>query len=163
MYEPLARDLGKPCVISGFEPADLMETVLFLCRQVAEERAEVEIAYRRAVRPEGNPKAREIMNAVYEPCESEWRGLGSIPGSGLGLREDFIEHDPVRAWEIKLPPGLADAEPKGCICGEILRGVSVPADCRLFGKACTPENPVGACMVSDEGTCHSWYQYGRKR
>jgi hydrogenase expression/formation protein HypD len=163
MYEPLAHDLGKPCVVSGFEPADLMETVLLLCRQVVEDRSDVEIAYRRAVKPDGNRKAREIMNEVYELCESEWRGLGTIPDSGLGLREEFVEYDPVRSWGIELLPDLLAGEPKGCICGEILRGVSVPADCQLFGKACTPESPVGACMVSDEGTCHSWHLYGRSR
>jgi len=163
LYEPLARDLGKPCVVSGFEPADLMETVLFLCRQVVEDRADVEIAYRRAVKPEGNPKAREIMNTVFAPCESEWRGLGTIPGSGLRLRDQFVEHDPARAWGIEIPADLAEGEPKGCICGEVLRAVSVPTDCKLFGKSCTPDHPVGACMVSDEGTCHSWHRYGRLR
>jgi hydrogenase expression/formation protein HypD len=163
MYEILARDLGKPCVISGFEPADLMETILFLCRQVAEGRSEVEIAYRRAVRPEGNRKAQAVMRRVYEPCASEWRGLGVIPGSGLCLRHEFAVHDPIERWGIELPSDMISREPKGCICGAILRGVSVPTDCALFGKACTPESPAGACMVSEEGTCHSWYLYGRSR
>lgn len=161
MYQVLAKDLGKPCVIAGFEPADLMETILFLCRQVVEGRSEVEIAYRRAVRPEGNRKAQVVMNQVYQPCESEWRGLGAIPRSGLRLRHEFAEHDPIRRWGIELPADLALGEPKGCICGEILRGVAIPTKCGLFGEACTPEHPVGACMVSDEGTCHAWYVYGR--
>jgi len=161
MYEVLARELGKPCVVSGFEPADLMESILLLCRQVALGRSEVEIAYRRVVHPEGNRKAQSVMHEVFEPCPSEWRGLGVIDGSGLRLRDEFAAHDPIREWQLELPPDFAAAEPKGCICGRVLRGIAVPSECALFGDACTPEQPVGACMVSEEGTCHSWYLYRR--
>jgi hydrogenase expression/formation protein HypD len=125
--------------------------------QVEEGEARVEIAYRRGVRPEGNPKAIRIMEQVFEIGSAQWRGLGEIVGSGLKLRSDYQEFDAERAFNIVTE---AAREPEGCLCGEILRGVKMPLDCSLFGRACTPEHPVGPCMVSSEGSCAAYYLYG---
>jgi len=156
-YEPIARKHKLPCVIAGFEPLDILLAVWMLLRQVNEGRAEVEIEYSRVVKPEGNPKAVKVMMEVFEPCDSTWRGIGTIPGSGLKLREEFYEMDAEEAFDVEVEP---TREHPGCICGQILRGVKEPTDCPLFGKVCTPRTPVGACMVSSEGTCAAYYKYG---
>ena len=117
----------------------------------------MEIAYRRGVKPEGNRRALEVMGQVFEPGAANWRGVGSIPGSGLKLREEYRRFDAEAAFDIQTPP---PREPQGCICGEILRGVKTPRDCALFRKTCRPEQPVGPCMVSPEGSCSAFYQYG---
>jgi hydrogenase expression/formation protein HypD len=128
-----------------------------LVTQVENHQSKVEIAYKRGVTPEGNLQAQIIMAQVFEPCPANWRGMGAVPASGLKLRRKFADFDAEVAFDIKPEPAI---EPKGCICGEILRGVKTPADCRLFRKICTPENPVGPCMVSSEGSCSAYYLYG---
>lgn len=155
-YRFLARDHGIPCVIAGFEPLDILQTIDMLLAMKADGRAEVEIQYSRVVRPRGNPVAQEQLYRVFQPADSEWRGLGSIPGSGLEIREEYARFDARRAFQVD--PGLA-REHQGCRCGEVLRGVVKPPECRLYGKVCNPENPVGPCMVSSEGTCSTWFQF----
>jgi len=156
-WEFVARDYGIPCVVAGFEPTDILQCVDMLITQAEKHEAKVEIAYKRGVTPEGNLQAQKIMQQVFEPCPGNWRGLGEVPNSGLKLRPEYALFDAEVTFDIKLEPGI---EPKGCICGEILRGVKTPADCHLFRKVCTPENPVGPCMVSSEGSCSAYYLYG---
>jgi hydrogenase expression/formation protein HypD len=158
-YEFIPREYGVPCVITGFEPLDVLQGIDMLLRQIAEGRAEVEIQYRRGVRPEGNPLARELVSRVFETSDADWRGLGCIPGSGLKLRPQYARFDAEEAFVINPPP---TKEHKGCLCGDVLRGVKMPPECPLFARACTPERPVGPCMVSSEGTCAGWYQYGSR-
>ncbi len=156
-WEFIARDYGIPCVVSGFEPLDILQCIDMLVAQVENGESKVEIAYRRGVRPEGNQQALKLMEQVFEPCLAEWRGIGEVPDSGLRLRKEYQHFDAELAFDIDPGPPY---EPKGCICGDILRGVKTPADCKLFGKACTPEYPVGPCMVSSEGSCSAHYLYG---
>jgi hydrogenase expression/formation protein HypD len=156
-YEFIPRDYGIACVVSGFEPLDILLCVDMLVAQVENGEASVDVAYRRGVRPEGNRVALELLNQVFEVCDANWRGIGTVPGSGLRLREEYRRHDAGCAFEID--PG-DPVEPKGCICGDILRGVGKPSDCGLFRVACSPEHPVGPCMVSSEGSCAAHYQYG---
>ena len=156
-WEFIARDYGIPCVISGFELLDILQSVEMLVSQVENGKSQVEIAYRRGVRPEGNRQALKLMSQVFEPRPALWRGMGGIPGSGLKLRNKYQRFDAEFAFDIR--PSLP-REPAGCICGDILRGVKTPADCKLFGKVCTPQSPVGPCMVSSEGSCSASYLYG---
>ena len=152
-YAFLVRDYGVSGVVTGFEAADVLEGLLMLAR---EKEPGIHIQYGRAVRPEGNAVARQLMERVLEPCDADWRGLGVIPGSGLRIREEFADFDAERRFAIATDEPL---EPKGCRCGEVLRGVTDPAECALFGRRCTPEDPVGACMVSSEGACAARYRY----
>ncbi len=156
-WEAVAHDYHIPGVVSGFEPLDVLQAVSMLVAQVEKGEARVEIAYRRGVRPEGNPEALRIMERVFEPRPAQWRGLGEINGSGLKIRSEYQRFDAELAFDIVTEPAQ---EPPGCICGPILRGVSTPQDCTLFGKACTPEHPIGPCMVSSEGSCSAYYLYG---
>lgn len=156
-WEFIARDYGIPCVVSGFEPLDILQCVEMLVRQVEKHQSKVEIAYKRGVTPEGNLQAQKIMAQVFEPSPAKWRGMGGVPDSGLKFRQEFAPYDAEVSFDIKTKPPI---EPKGCLCGEVLRGVKTPADCKLFRKACTPENPVGPCMVSSEGSCSAYYLYG---
>jgi len=155
-YRFLAEEYGVPSVITGFEPVDVLQGVYMLAKQVAEGRAEVEVAYTRAVPPEGNPAAVAKMNEVFEPCNAEWRGIGVIPGTGLSIREEYARYDALVRVPVTPPE---PKEVKGCQCGEVLRGVTLPFECKLFGRACTPEHPVGPCMVSSEGSCAAYYRY----
>jgi hydrogenase expression/formation protein HypD len=159
-WEFIARDYHIPCVVSGFEPLDILQCVSMLVAQVETGRSEVEIAYRRGVRPEGNREAIKLMERVFEPGPASWRGMGEVPNSGLKIRKEYQHFDAELAFDID--PGLP-YEPKGCICGDILRGVKTPLDCKLFGNVCTPQYPVGPCMVSSEGTCAAYYNYGEQR
>jgi hydrogenase expression/formation protein HypD len=156
-YEFIPREFGIPCVVGGFEPLDILQALDMLMAQIAAQQARVEIAYTRAVRPQGNPAALKMMSQAFAPVDAAWRGIGVIPGSGLALRPDLAAYDALRRFPLDLPP---PRENKSCRCGEVLRGVLRPPQCPLFGQACTPENPVGPCMVSFEGTCSAWYQYG---
>jgi hydrogenase expression/formation protein HypD len=156
-WEFIARDYAVPCVISGFELLDILQSVDMLINQVESGKSQVEIAYRRGVRPEGNRQALKLMKQVFEPCPAQWRGMGEVPDSGLKLRKKYQRFDAELAFDIKPSP---TREPAGCICGDILRGVKTPADCELFGKVCTPQSPVGPCMVSSEGSCSASYLYG---
>jgi hydrogenase expression/formation protein HypD len=159
-WEFIARDYHIPCVVSGFEPLDILQCVSMLVAQVETGRSEVEIAYRRGVRPEGNREAIRLMERVFEPGPASWRGMGEVPNSGLKIKKEYQHFDAELAFNID--PGLP-YEPKGCICGDILRGVKTPVDCKLFGNVCTPQYPVGPCMVSSEGTCAAYYNYGEQR
>jgi hydrogenase expression/formation protein HypD len=157
-YEPIARTYRVPIVITGFEPVDMLEGLLRAIRQLEDGRAEVENAYSRAVRPDGNPKSRALIAEVFEVCDRKWRGVGTIPGSGLRLSPAFAAFDAERRFEVG---AIATEEPAVCISGEILRGVRKPHDCPAFGTACTPMQPIGATMVSAEGACAAYYAYGR--
>ena len=158
-YEHFAEAYRKPVVIAGFEPLDVMQAILMLVRQVNEGRAEVENEYLRAVSRDGNLKAQERMAEVFElRAEFEWRGLGVLPCSALKIRERYAAFDAERRFHLEY---RSVPDNKACECGAILRGVKRPQDCRIFGTACTPENPVGSCMVSSEGACAAHYSYGR--
>ncbi len=158
-YEPFAAQYHKPVVIAGFEPLDVLQAIRMLIRQVNEERAEVQNEFVRAVDRDGNRNAQALMDEVFELRESfEWRGLGSLPHSARRIRAEFAEFDAERRFALTYQPV---ADHKGCDCGDILRGVKRPQDCKLFGMVCTPENPVGSCMVSSEGACAAHYTYGR--
>ncbi len=156
-WDFIARDYGIPCVVSGFEPVDILQCVDMLVDQIENGESTVEVAYRRGVRPEGNLEAIRLMDKVFEPCPAGWRGMGEVPESGLKIREEYCRFDASLAFDID--PG-EPYEPAGCICGEVLRGVKTPLDCKLFGKTCNPEYPVGPCMVSSEGSCSAYYLYG---
>lgn len=155
-YEFIASDYRVPSVITGFEAGDIIQGIAMLLEQIASGRADVEIQYKKVVREEGNQKALSIMNEYFEPCNAYWRGIGMIPESGLKLRDRFRHRDIKTIFDINIPDY---EEPKSCICGYVLRGIKIPTDCPLFGKACTPEKPVGACMVSTEGSCAAYYKY----
>ncbi len=159
-FEFVAAKYRKPCVITGFEPVDILEALLMIVRQHAEGRAEVEIQYRRAVRPEGNPVARAYIDKYFMPAAARWRGLGVVPASGLELRPEYRALDARTRFPLAVEPGR---RPRGCSCGEVLKGVKLPYECPLFGKACTPARPVGPCMVSSEGSCAAYYRYGARR
>ncbi len=153
----LAEEHGLPGAVAGFTPADVLRAVVEIVRQVADGRAEVVNLYGRVVTEEGNRVAWGLVERYFEPADAEWRGLGTIPDSGLALRAEWAHRDASRL-PVELP---APREPAGCRCGEVLRGVAGPPDCPLFGGACTPERPVGACMVSSEGTCAAWFRHER--
>jgi len=147
-----------PQVIAGFEPLEVLLGLYLLVKQIVEGRAVVENAYGRAVRPEGNVKAQRMMAEAFDVCDIVWRGFPVIPGSGLKLKPQFERYDALQKFGIRLKDVKVTT---GCLCNELLRGVKEPTDCRLFGKACTPLKPVGACMVSSEGACRIWYTYGK--
>lgn len=157
-YKRLAENYHIPCVVTGFEPADVMQGIEMLLAQVLAGEARVEIQYSRAVSWEGNPKAQRILGLVFEPCDAEWRGLGVLPGSGLAIRPELAAFDADRLLSYPLPEA---ADNPACRCGEVLKGKLAPFACPLFATVCTPEAPVGACMVSSEGTCAAAYKYGR--
>lgn len=156
-YEFLARTHGLPCVIAGFEALDVLQAIVMLLEQVVAKRAAVEIAYKRAVSPGGNPVARKLLHDAFTPCDSVWRGLGELPGSGLAIASCLQDHDAGR-FDVLVEP---TREHPGCACGEVLRGTKTPFECKLFGKICTPDDPQGACMVSTEGTCAAAWRYGQ--
>lgn len=155
-YRFLAEKYGIPGVITGFEPVDVLQGIAMLVRQLHEGRAEIEIAYARGVMPEGNPVALVAIDEVFETCTATWRGLGDIPGSGYRIRDEFANFDAVRRFEPDVEP---TRDPKGCRCGDVLRARIAPNECPLFRTVCTPENPVGPCMVSSEGSCAAYYRY----
>jgi hydrogenase expression/formation protein HypD len=157
-YDDLAEKQQIPCVVTGFEPVDVMKGVEMLVRQVVEGRSDVEIEYTRVVKREGNRKAREVLARVFTPCDADWRGLGTIPGSGLEISAPYSAFDAEKALPVAVE---ALKEHQGCRCGDILKGKVSPFDCPIFATVCTPEAPVGACMVSSEGTCAAAYKYGR--
>ena len=154
------ENLPVPAVVAGFEALDILEAIVRLVRQAAQGEARLENAYRRVVRPEGNVVAQSMVAEVYEPADSSWRGLGVLAQSGLRVRQEFSRWDAAQAWPLPLPESR---EAPGCCCGEVLKGRLQPLQCPLFGKACTPLQPVGACMVSVEGVCAAWYKYGAGR
>ncbi len=155
----LSEEYRVPMAVTGFEPLDILRGVGMLVLQAKENVARIDNAYSRSVHPRGNQTALAIMNRVFEPCDAEWRGLGVIPRSGLRIREEYGRHDASRAFEMAVPSG---DEPPGCRCGEVLRGVLPPPECSLFRRVCAPDNPVGPCMVSAEGACSAYFQYGEE-
>jgi hydrogenase expression/formation protein HypD len=157
-YLFVAEEFRIPGVITGFEPLDILEGVYLLLKQKKEGRVAIEIQYKRAVTAEGNPLARAIMEEVFTPIDARWRGLGQIAQSGLMLRDEFQGMDAVQTFGL---PYEDKGDPVGCRCGEVLQGLIRPLQCPLFGTRCTPEEPIGACMVSTEGTCAAYYKYGR--
>lgn len=157
-YRFLAERYQVPGVITGFEPVDMLQGIAMLMRQLADGRAEIENAYRRGVMDEGNPAAIAAIDEVFEPCDATWRGLGVIPASGLQLRAEYAEYDASKRFDLEIEPTV---EPRGCRCGDVLRGVMRPDECPLFAKVCSPEHPVGPCMVSSEGSCAAYYKYLR--
>jgi hydrogenase expression/formation protein HypD len=160
-YEYFVEEFQRPVVISGFEPLDVMQSILMLVRQLNEGRAEVENQYLRAVTPMGNTKAKKLVAEIFELRRVfEWRGLGEVPYSGLRIKEEYADFDAEVQIPVEPPPAR---ENKACECPAILRGMKKPTDCKLFGIHCTPENPMGSCMVSAEGACAAYYSYGRFR
>jgi hydrogenase expression/formation protein HypD len=158
-FQFMPDEYGKPVAISGFEPLDLLQSMLMVLRQIADGRAEVENQYARVVPAQGNPRALEVMDEVFAVRpEFEWRGLGFIPESALRLSDDYAEWDAELRFAV---PGVRVADPQACQCGEVLKGAIKPWECKVFGTACTPERPIGACMVSPEGACAAYYNYGR--
>jgi len=158
-YEFVPREYGKPLVVTGFEPLDVLQSVYMIVKQIIEGRAEVENQYGRVVERDGNRRALEALFEVFEPRDYfEWRGLGSIPHSGMRMKAKYAAFDAELKFNV---PGLRVADPKACQCGEILKGVKKPWECKVFGTACTPETPIGSCMVSSEGACASYYNFGR--
>lgn len=158
IYKNIPEKYGLGCVVSGFEPVDLLTAIYMLVKQVENNDPKVEIAYTRVVKPEGNIKAQLMLEEVFELRDDWWRGLGVLPKSGLAIRQKYEAFDAEKQIPVEVEPTRED---KGCICGEILKGLKNPKDCKLFSKACTPNNPVGACMVSHEGACHAYYRYNR--
>ncbi|HMN02399.1 MAG TPA: hydrogenase formation protein HypD [Geobacter anodireducens] len=157
-YRFLPEEFGMPCVVTGFEPVDVMQGVEMLVRQVVEEKPRVEIQYSRVATWEGNRKALDVLAQVFPPFDAPWRGIGIIPGSGLRIADAYAAFDAEREIAVEVEE---TKEHQGCLCGEILKGKVTPFDCPLFANACTPESPVGACMVSSEGTCAAAYKYGQ--
>ena len=157
-WEPLAQKYHLACVVGGFETADLLKSLILLARQVGNDDIKVENAYPRAVAWEGNQRAIKMVDEIFQPADMDWRGLGRIPLSGLKIRDKYAAFDA----EVRLGVTLPEAqEPKGCLCGNILKGMNTPRECPLFGKRCTPSNPIGPCMVSSEGTCAAYHKYGQ--
>jgi len=160
-YEFFAEEYQKPVVIAGFEPLDVMQSALMLIRQLNEGRHEVENEYTRVVTREGNVKAQQLVADVFElRREFEWRGLGFVPYSALRIKSRFAAFDAEERFDV---PALSGSDVKGCECPSILRGAARPTDCKLFGTVCTPDNPMGSCMVSSEGACAAYWSYGRFR
>jgi hydrogenase expression/formation protein HypD len=158
-FEFIPADYRKPIVIAGFEPLDILQAISMILRQLQEGRCEVENEYKRVVPYEGNLRALEVMAEVFElRPHFEWRGLGFISHSGLKLSDAYAELDAEQRFSV---PGVRVADPKACQCGEVLKGVIKPWECKVFGTGCTPERPIGTCMVSSEGACAAYYNFGR--
>ncbi|MCX7794251.1 MAG: hydrogenase formation protein HypD [Thermodesulfovibrionales bacterium] len=157
-YKFIKDEYHVPSVISGFEPDDILQSIAILIENIISEKSELTIQYTRSVRPEGNKKALDILYRFFEPADAWWRGIGIIPDSGLRLKDEYRNRDIIERFGIKMD--YRDRSPlKGCRCGDVLKGKIIPPDCPLFKKVCTPENPVGACMVSVEGSCSAYYKY----
>ena len=155
-YSNLAQKHQTPCVITGFEPLDILQGIALLARQIIIRKPQVEIAYQRAVSHSGNQRARAVITEVFSPTDTDWRGIGNIAASGLAIRDNFVQFDAVKRFKITRPPAR---EPKGCCCGEVLKGIMQPPECKLFGHGCTPGHPIGPCMVSSEGACAAFHKY----
>jgi len=161
-YRFLAENHKIPSVIAGFEPEDVLYAVTLLLKMKLEKQARLVNIYREAVRPGGNAKAKELINRVFEPADAYWRGIGAVPGSGQKIKNEFAGFDAHREFAIERV--ISDTDEFGaCRCGEVLLGLIKPIQCKLFGNPCTPQNPLGACMVSMEGTCANYFKYGERR
>ena len=152
----LVDEFETPGVVTGFEPVDILQGICMLVQMIVEHRPAIDNAYRRGVNADGNPVARQLVEQVFEPCDTTWRGLGPIAASGLSIRPEFARFDAGARFDVPIEPTV---EPRGCRCGDVLRGAITPSDCPLFGHACTPEHPVGPCMVSSEGSCAAYFRY----
>ena len=152
----LVDEFKTPGVVTGFEPVDILQGICMLVQMVVEDRPAIDNAYRRGVNADGNPVARQLVEQVFEPCDTTWRGLGSIAASGLAIRPEFSHFDASMRFDVSIEPTV---EPRGCRCGDVLRGAITPSSCPLFGRTCTPEHPVGPCMVSSEGSCAAYFRY----
>ena len=158
-YYFIADKYRAPCVISGFEPIDILQSLDMIIKQYNTDNPQVEIQYDRVVKPDGNPAAVEAIYEIFEPADSDWRGVGKLPLTGLGLKNQYSKFDAAQAFPVDIPQSK---EPPGCKCGDVLKGILKPFDCKLFAAACTPEKPIGPCMVSSEGSCAAYYKYERK-
>ncbi|MBM4431898.1 MAG: hydrogenase formation protein HypD [Chloroflexi bacterium] len=156
-WDFLPRDYGIPCAIAGFEPLDILQAIYSLVDMIEGDAQAVSNAYTRSVRPEGNHVAQQMIQRVFAVAAAEWRGLGDLPDSGLSVRTEYAPFDAIYRFPVQVGPSQ---EPKGCRCGEVLRGIAEPSQCRLFAQGCSPEHPVGPCMVSSEGACAAYLQYG---
>lgn len=159
IYESLANEFKTPIAVSGFEPLDIMDSILNLVKQQNAGTYEVYNQYARVVSKDGNLKAKELINRYFEPCDFEWRGLGNINKSGMKLKDEFSNLDARVVFDCSVD---SVGENRACICGEILRGRAKPYDCKVFGKVCNPQNPIGSCMVSGEGACAAYYKYAKR-
>ncbi|MCK4816956.1 hydrogenase formation protein HypD, partial [bacterium] len=155
-YLPVVEQYHLPCVVAGFEPIDILQAIYMLVEQIEAGIPKLENAYQRVVTFEGNEKAQEIMHGVFETVDVPWRGIGTIPESGLVIRKEFASFDAKKEFDLSVPDAV---EPKGCACGQVLTGLKTPPECPLYKKVCTPMDPVGPCMVSSEGTCAAYYRY----
>ncbi len=156
-YQFLAQKYHLPGCVTGFEPIDILQGILVLVKMVVDGTSRIASEYDRVVRREGNQKAQEILYTVFDVCDSRWRGIGEIAGSGLTFAREYARFDVRAKYDIEIPEPV---QPAGCICGNVLLGLKMPNDCGLFGKECTPANPIGPCMVSSEGSCAAYYKYG---
>jgi hydrogenase expression/formation protein HypD len=159
IYVEIPKKYNLGVVISGFEPVDILRSILMLVKQIESEKYSVENEYSRVVKDEGNAKALQMLDEVFELRDDWWRGLGILPKSGMKVRDKYKKYDAEVMVAVEVE---ATKEEKGCICGEILKGLKNPKDCKLFGKACNPNDPVGACMVSHEGACNAFYRFNRE-
>ena len=158
-YRPIVEQFGRPCVVAGFEAAQILEGIARICTQLAAGAPQVESVYGAAVTPQGNRVAQRLLETTFETWDGPWRGLGVIPGASLRLKEKYSRFDALKRFGYSEMP---TREPAGCLCGKVLCGLIEPKDCGLFAKKCTPDTPVGPCMVSSEGACSAWFKYGRK-
>jgi hydrogenase expression/formation protein HypD len=158
-WQFLPAEHGMPVAVAGFEPLDILRAVADLVDMVEEAQPAVSNTYARSVTPQGNPAAMAAMDRVFATSTADWRGFGLVPASGLGIKEEFARFDAARLFDVDPGP---TREHKGCLCGDVLRGTVMPPECPLFDRACTPARPIGPCMVSAEGTCAAYYQFGRE-
>lgn len=159
-FRPILEQYNLPCVVSGFEDFQMTQGLARLAQQVVAGKAELINDYPQVVKPGGNPAALALLNEVYDTSDANWRGIGVIPASGMQLKDEFSQFNAARRFSL---PVIDSPEPAGCLCGDVIKGTATPADCKLFGKACNPINPIGPCMVSSEGTCQAWFKYNRPR
>jgi hydrogenase expression/formation protein HypD len=159
-FAPIVNDFGRPCIVAGFEPLQIIEGLAEICRQMAIGKAQLKSVYSAAVTKEGNLTAQKIINDCFEPADGYWRGLGKIAKSALKIKESYSEFDAYKRFNLTEMP---EENTSGCRCGEVLCGLIEPYECELYAKVCNPRTPVGPCMVSSEGSCAAWYKYGRQR
>jgi hydrogenase expression/formation protein HypD len=159
-FNEIAEDFARPCVVAGFEPMQIIEGLAEICRQLGEGVSEVKSVYSAVVTRDGNKVAQQVIDDCFDPADSYWRGIGKIEKSALKLKDKYSRFDALKRFGIK---EISHKERTGCQCGRVLCGLIDPQECELFEKACTPQTPVGPCMVSSEGACAAWFKYGRKK
>lgn len=159
-FQRIASQYHIPCVVAGFEPVDILLSIALILKQLTDQEPDAVIEYRSVVRPEGNPKALALIDRIFEPADTPWRGFDLIPASGLRIKERYADFDAERRLSVKAPPSRSST---GCLCGNVLRGIIRPWDCPQFAKACSPDRPLGPCMVSAEGTCATYYMFKERR